>query len=56
MQPGYARFEQLGALRDAMLDTEPSDGIVVGLFVDRLVFGTAERAIRKRWGLAGSQA
>src|SRR2546422_10317746 len=35
VQPGYARFEQLGALRDAMLDTEPSDGIVVGLFVDR---------------------
>ena len=30
--------------------------VLVGLFVDRLVFGTAERAIRKRWGLAGSQA
>src|SRR5437762_1889036 len=30
--------------------------VLVGLFVDRLVFGTAERAIRKRWGLAGSHA
>jgi hypothetical protein len=30
--------------------------VLVGLFVDRLVFGTAERAIRKRWGFAGSQA
>ena len=30
--------------------------VLVGLVVDRLVFGTAERAIRRRWGLVGSQA
>jgi NitT/TauT family transport system permease protein len=30
--------------------------VLVGLVVDRLVFGAAERAIRRRWGLVGSQA
>jgi len=30
--------------------------VLVGLVVDRLVFGTVEQAIRRRWGLSGSQA
>lgn len=30
--------------------------MLVGLAVDKLVFGTAERAIRRRWGLAGAKA
>ena len=30
--------------------------VLVGLLVDRLVFGTVEQAIRRRWGLSGSQA
>jgi NitT/TauT family transport system permease protein len=29
--------------------------VLVGLVVDRLVFGTVEQLIRRRWGLAGSQ-
>jgi sulfonate transport system permease protein len=30
--------------------------VLVGLFVDRLVFGVAEQAIRRRWGLVGAKA
>jgi sulfonate transport system permease protein len=30
--------------------------VLVGLIVDRLVFGTVEQAIRRRWGLSGSHA
>jgi NitT/TauT family transport system permease protein len=30
--------------------------VLVGLVVDRLVFGTAERAIRRRWGFVGARA
>jgi len=30
--------------------------VLVGLFVDRLIFGVAEQAIRRRWGLAGAKA
>jgi NitT/TauT family transport system permease protein len=30
--------------------------VLVGLVIDRLIFGTAERAIRDRWGLVGARA
>ena len=30
--------------------------VAIGLFVERLVFGAAERAIRRRWGFAGAAA
>jgi NitT/TauT family transport system permease protein len=30
--------------------------VLIGLVVDRLVFGTAERVIRRRWGFVGARA
>ena len=55
--PGVA---SIGARLQFARDLNDADGLmammivilVIGIVVDSLVFGTAERAVRKRWGLA----
>jgi hypothetical protein len=45
MQARNASLEEVRALRDAMLNSEPANRVVVGLLVDRLL---------KRFGDGGS--